>query len=54
MTCSVHIYKWSQDTRRKKLKKLAKQGHLKFLYRTKTHFHYEILNMKEYCKMKGN
>ena len=47
---SVHIYKYNQNTRRNLLKRLSKCGILKFLGRTKTHFNYEVLDMKEYSK----
>ena len=51
--CSVHIYKYSQEKRRKVLKKLSKEGSLKYLGRSKTHFYYSILNMEEYKNKKG-
>jgi predicted transcriptional regulator len=48
--CSVHIYRWGQSGRRKLLRRLVKEGFLRLDYRTKTHFHYTILNMEEYKK----
>lgn len=52
MECSVHRYKYSQDKRRLNLKRMMRDGVLKFIGRTKTHFHYEIINIEEYKKRK--
>lgn len=49
-TCSVHKYKYSQDSRRNVLKRLAKEGYLKKIQESKTHKYYEIVNMEEYIK----
>lgn len=50
--CSVHIYKYSQESRRKKLRKMSKEGVIKFVGRDKTHIHYEIVDMEEYRRRK--
>lgn len=47
---TVHRYKYSQDTRRRLLRRLSKIGILKFSGLTKTHFKYEVLNQEEYNK----
>lgn len=50
---SVHKYKYSQDSRRKILKKLWKQGYLKFMGQFGDSFLYEIPDhnaMEEYKK----
>ena len=47
---SVHRYKYSQDSRRKKLKKAAKNGKVKYLGMSKTHHYYEILDMNYYVE----
>ncbi len=46
--CSVHRYAWGQEKRRVKLKKLLKDGVLKFKEKTKTHYWYEILDQEKY------
>lgn len=45
---SVHVYKWSQNRRRTFLKRLAKEGIIKFVGRNKTHFNYEILTKEAF------
>lgn len=48
MNCSVHRYKYSQSTRRSRLKRMKKDGILKLNYVTKSHFHYIILDIESY------
>ena len=49
-TCSVHKYKYSQDSRRNILKRMCKAGFLKKIEESKTHKYYQILDMDEYVK----
>jgi hypothetical protein len=50
---TVHRFKYSQDNRRKLLRRLSKIGILEFLGRTQTHFQYKVLNQIEYIKRLG-
>ncbi len=53
MYCSVHIYKYSQTNRRSQLKRLCKEGAVKYINRTKTHIYYlivDVIRYKECCK----
>jgi hypothetical protein len=52
MMCSVHRYKYNQDSRRTKLRRLMRIGILKLNHKTKTHFVYDIIDMEEYKKRK--
>lgn len=53
MQITVHRYKYSQDTRRKLLRRLSKIGILEFLGRTQTHYKYKVLDQVEYSKRVG-